>query len=247
MNLCTLVFSCHFKNKGLNGIKNYCIRKTKTWICLIIIYHSPTSIRRSPMQKAVTANQMVRPWVEFLHLPGPTVSDQARIFYFAYQLFHCGPHKLLHNLSSESSPWLCRICFYFFSAINFEMRSRTYAIRKKWNWFSFAVALFIFADAECFQFLISCLLISGSFLVLVYFIADVSAAKLVRRSFDTVCDACGTPMDLKSIEPADIWSARHATFLMMDPPVYTGCPQHEWRCPLPCCKCWRRRDENTAP
>ena len=122
---------------------------------------------------------------------------------------------------------------------------------KKWNWFSLAVALSFSLMQNVFRFLISCFLISCWFLVLVYFIADVPAANRVRRSINTVCDACGKysqlPMDLKSIEPSDIWSARHATFLMMDSPVHTWCPQHEWRCPLPCWKSWRRRDENTVP
>ena len=131
------------------------------------------------------------------------------------------------------------------------MWSWTCAIRKKWNWFSLAVALSFSLMQNVFRFLISCFLISCWFLVLVYFIADVPAANRVRRSINTVCDACGKysqlPMDLKSIEPSDIWSARHATFLMMDSPVHTWCPQHEWRCPLPCWKSWRRRDENTVP
>ena len=99
------------------------------------------------MQKTMPVNHMVLPWVELVHLPGPTVSDQVRIFNFAYQLFHCYQHNL------SSSPWLCRICFYFLSAINFEMWSWTYAIRKKMKLILLGSGVVIFADAECFQIL----------------------------------------------------------------------------------------------
>ncbi len=105
-----------------------------------------------------------------------------------------------------------------------------------------------------FKFLNSCFLISFSFLVLVYFMAEVPVAKWVRCSIGTVCDACTgpaekhlrLPMDLISIKWVDIWSARHAMFLMMAQIVHTWCPQHEWRCPPPCCKGWTWLDENTV-
>jgi hypothetical protein len=42
-----------------------------------------------------------------------------------------------------------------------------------------------------FKLLISCFLISFSFLVLMYFMADVPVAKRARCALGTVCDACG--------------------------------------------------------
>ena len=51
--------------------------------------------------------------------------------------------------------------------------------------------LSIFADAECFHILDFQFLDLRFILVLVYFMADVPAAKRVRRAIGTVCDACG--------------------------------------------------------
>ena len=87
----------------------------------------------------------------------------------------------------------------------------------------------------------------------VYFKADIPVGKRVLCTFDTVCDACA-----KSFATYDGFNQQWmSSYLISTPrhvlddgstrssgPVLTCFPQHEWRCPPPCCKSWRWLDES---
>ena len=225
----------------------------KEKMCSFIIKHSPTSNRRSqqPQMRPVDPRLMpfVRRRVTPHHLaearPGP------------HFLFHLPafPNSIRNLLLLLSSDWI-HICIVHFLLRNLFWKY--YGIHvpvKKMKMNLLGSGDLHFSTCRLFSFcwfslswspahwFISCTSCHTSLILIL--LPKVRGAALAQYVMP-VGNNSRLHMLLIGIVQADIWSALHVMFSMMDPHASTWWPQIEWACPPPCCKSSRWLDENTV-
>ncbi len=201
--------------------------KFKPIIFIIIIKHSPTSIRRIQRRNVGSARHKSKPFAK-RHVPHQLIRGPHRPKVFTsltdvFNFFICSEQALW------SSAFLIYIFFYFFAQNSFIFLRRWSAIeimkichRNKWNSISLGAVSAILSHADCFPFLDFLFFCSPAQFQSSYTSWQTSLLLNGRGAPSARCVMpvgifLRLPMHLISIEQAHIWSAPRASSSMVDP------------------------------